>query len=116
MDAERNETGARDAGDDLERNFIDKVDIPGVQAEYDMVRRFIPEITVVDVNNAARAWIRDEDRVALITVPKKAGVAVPTEAQILAMFDRGSKTPVTAYTESVTDQPLVDRVPAPGKV
>ena len=116
MYAERNKTSSRDEVGELVRNFLDQEDIPGVQAEYDMVRRFVPEITVADVNNAGRAWIRDEDRVALITVPKKAGVAVPTEAQILAMFDRVSKVPVTAYTESVTDQPLLDRVPAPGKV
>lgn len=116
MYAERDKTSSAAEVGELVRNFLEQEDIPGVQAEYDMTRRFLPEITLADVNTIARDWIRDEDRVALITVPKKAGVAVPTEAQILAMFDRVSKAPVTAYTETTTDQPLIDRMPAPGKV
>jgi zinc protease len=81
-----------------------------------MTRRFLPEITLAEVNTIARDWIRDENRIALITVPKKPGVSVPTEAQILAMFDRVSKATVTAYTETVTDEPLLDRMPTAGKI
>ena len=116
MYAERNKTSSAAEVGELVRNFLEQEDIPGLQAEYDMVRRFIPEISLAEVNTIARDWIRDENRVALITVPKKAGVSVPTEAQVLAMFDRVSKATVTAYTETVTDEPLLDRVPTPGKI
>ena len=114
--AERNKTNSVDEVGELVRNFLDQEDIPGVQAEYDMVRRFIPEISLAEVNAIAHGWIRDDGRVALITVPKKAGVEIPTEAQILAMFDRVSKATVAAYTETATDQPLIDRMPAPGRI
>jgi zinc protease len=116
MYAERDKTSSAAEVGELVRNFLEQESIPGVQAEYDMVRRFIPEITLAEVNTIARDWIRDQDRVALITVPKKVGVSAPTETQILAMFDRVSKAPVTAYTETVTDEPLLDRMPVPGKV
>ncbi len=116
MYAERNKTSSAAEVGELVRNFLEQEDIPGLQAEYDMTRRFLPEITLAEVNTIARDWIRDENRIALITVPKKPGVSVPTEAQILAMFDRVSKATVTAYTETVTDEPLLDRMPTAGKI
>src|ERR1051326_6717534 len=68
------------------------------------------------VNKIARDWITDENRIALITGPRKAGVTLPTEAQILAVFDRAGKARVTVYTENVSDAPLMPKLPDPGKV
>jgi zinc protease len=116
MYAERNKTSSAAEVGELVRNFLEQEDIPGLQAEYDMTRRFLPEITLAEVNTIARDWIRDENRIALITLPKKPGVSVPAEAQILAMFDRVSKATVTAYTETITDEPLLDRMPTAGKI
>ena len=116
MYAERDKTSSAVRVDELVRNFLEDEDIPGTQAEYDMTRQMLPGITLAEVNAVAREWIRDQNRIALITVPKKPGVPVPTEMQILAMFDRASKATVTAYAETVSDEPLLSRMPTPGKV
>ena len=116
MYAERAKTPSGALVGELIRNFLQQEDIPGTQAEYDMVRAFVPGITLDEVNKIARDWITDENRIALITGPRKAGVSLPTEAQILAVFDRAGKAAVTAYTENVSDAPLMPKMPAPGKV
>jgi len=116
MYAERAKTPSGAMVGELIRNFLEQEDIPGLQAEYDMTRAFLPGITLDEVNKIARDWITDENRIALITGPRKAGVTLPTEAQILAVFDRAGKASVTAYTETVSDAPLMPKMPTPGKV
>ena len=116
MFAEREKTSSAARVGELVRNFLEDEDIPGTEAEYNLYRQFLPGVTLAEVNALAKGWITDTNQIALITTPKKAGVSVPTEAQILAVFDRASKATVTAYTETVNDAPLVTSLPAPGRV
>ena len=48
--------------------------------------RFLPEITLADVNSLARDWVPDRNRVVAVSAPKKAGVAVPDEAALAAVI------------------------------
>src|SRR6185437_13740241 len=61
-------------------------------------------------------WISDSNRVIIAESPIKAGVTVPTRADLLAAFGKAAKTQVTAYTENVSSAPLVANLPAPGKI
>lgn len=97
-------------------HFLSGDAIPGIEYEYDLVRRLLPTITLQDVNALAREWITDENRVIVAQAPQKEGVKVPTDAQLVAVFDRAESVPVTAYVESLSDDPLVERLPAPGRV
>ena len=116
MYAERDKTVSAAQVGELVRNFLVDEDIPGTTAEYELTRQFLPGITLDEVNALARNWITDENRIALITVPKKPGVTAPTEAQVLAIFERVATATVTAYTESVGSEPLLDPIPTPGRV
>src|SRR5680860_568241 len=39
------------------------------EKEYEMYTRFLPEITLAEVNSAAEDWIRDENRVVIVGAP-----------------------------------------------
>jgi len=114
--AERAKTSSAARVGELVRNFLVAEDIPGTEAEYNMTRQFVPGITLPEVNTLSRGWITDTNRIALIMAPRKAAAPLPTDAQILAVFDRAAKAPVTAYTETVSEAPLLERLPAPGRV
>ena len=116
MFAERAKTSSAVRVGELVRHFLENEDIPGTEAEYNMTKQLMPGITLGEVNTLARGWISDSNRVALVVSPRKAGITVPTEAQVLAAFDRAAKAPVTAYTETVSEAPLLERLPAPGRV
>ena len=116
MYAERAKTNSDQLVDELVRNFLEQEDIPGIDVEYRLTQQLLPTITVTDVNTLASKWITDENRIILVRAPLKSGVPVPTQAQILAVLDRANKAPVTAYTENVSDAPLVARMPTPGRV
>ena len=102
--------------DEYARNFLQKEPIPGIPYEFALHQRFVPEITLAEVNALAADWMPDRNRVVAVTAPRKAGRATPTEAQLAAAIAAGTKASVTAYVDTISSQPLLDPLPAPGKV
>jgi zinc protease len=101
---------------ELVGNFLEGEVIPGIEFEYRLANQLLPTITLAEVNAIASDWITDENRVIWVNAPRKAGVPVPTAAQILAVIDRASKATVTPWVETLTDAPLLARRPTPGRV
>ncbi len=97
-------------------NYLHDSPAPGVEWEYRMVQQLLPTITLAEINTLARSWISDQNRLIIVQAPDKPGVKVPTQAEILAVFDRASKGTLTAYTEALTSDPLMEREPMAGKV
>jgi zinc protease len=97
-------------------HFLNGEAIPGIEYEYTLAQRLLPGITLADVNTLARNWITDENRIILVQAPQKPDVKVPTEAELLAVFERAGRAPVVAWTEAVSDEPLLERTPAPGSI
>ena len=97
-------------------HFLDQEVVPGPEIAYRLAQQLLPTITLDEVNALARRWITDENRVIVVRSPEKPGVKVPTEAEVLAALDRAAKTPVVAYTENLSTEPLIARLPAPGRV
>ena len=114
--AEREKTVSGSFVDEYIGNFLDGEAIPGIEYEYQLTQQLMPTITLQDVNRLAREWITDENRVIIAQAPIKDGVPVPTEAELLAVFDKAAKATVVAWTETLSDAPLLPSVPAPGRV
>ena len=58
----------------------------------------------------------DRNRVVAVTAPQKAGVTVPDEAKLSAIISGGSGTGLTAYVDTVSSKPLLDKPPTPGRI
>jgi len=114
--AEREKTNSGAYVGEYINNFLVGEPIPGVAYEYDLAKALVPGITLAEVNALGRAWITDTNRVILATAPDKPGIAAPTPAALLAVFDRVRHAPVAAYADTVSDAPLVAKLPPPGKV
>ena len=113
---ERDKTLSAALVNELVGNFLQDEAIPGIEYEYRLAQQLLPTITLADVNTLARKWITDENRVIIVQAPEKAGVKVPTEAELLAVFERAARLPIVAYAETVSDQPLIEKLPTPGRV
>ena len=51
--------------DEYARNFLQKEPIPGIGYEYALHQRFVPEITLAEVNALANDWMPDRNRVVV---------------------------------------------------
>jgi len=98
------------------QHFLTGEPAPGIAFELQQAQRLLPTIRLEDVDAVARAWLSDRNRVVLVNAPERPGVEVPTEEQILAVFDAVRAAPLTAYREVVADAPLVPRVPEPAAI
>ncbi len=98
------------------RNFENGEVIPGIEFEYNFYKQLAPNVPLEAINKYASSLISDKNIVITVTGPQKDGLTYPTKDEILASFDKVSKENITAYTETVSNDPLVAKLPKPGKI
>ena len=114
---EKESEDSGDLADEYIRAFTQAEPIPGIVGEYGLNERFLPELTLAEINALAKTWIADRSRAVLVGAPRKPGVPVPDEAKLAAVIKAaGGGGSLTAYVDSVDNRPLLDPLPAPGKI
>lgn len=113
---ERDKTESRVYAAEYIRNFLTAEPIPGIEYEYQLYQKFIPAITLEEVNRQAGELLTDHNRVVLVNMPEKEGVAVPSEAELQAVFQKAARVTVTPYLDQVSEAPLLPASPLPGKI
>jgi zinc protease len=98
------------------RNFMQQEPIPGIAYENGLVQRFLPEITLADVNSLASSWVADRNRVVVVSAPQKPGSTVPDEAKLAAVIKSAGGAGLTAYVDTVSSKPLLEAMPKPGAI
>ena len=105
--AEREKTRSESYAQEYVSHFLNGDPIPSIATEFELTRALVPGIAVEEVNALAREWLVDQNRVVMVSSPEKAGVTVPDERSLLAIFDRMEGKEVTAYRDAVSDAPLL---------
>ena len=93
------------------RAFLDGESIPGIEYEFELYKRFVPEITLDEVDQVGQDWIHDTNRIVLVSGPEKEGLTMPGEEELMAVLAAGSEAEITAYVDTVSDQPLLAEMP-----
>lgn len=97
-------------------HFTDGGYIPGIEMEYTLINQIAPSIPVEQVNQYIQDMIGDKNIVISLTGPSKAGLTYPTEDELLRTFLKAQKIEVEPYKETVSNEPLIPTLPAPGKI
>lgn len=115
--SERDKTPSASYVDEYVRHFLEGEVIPGIGFEYELYKRYVPSITLAEVNALPAQWITDgKNMVAMLLLPEKEGVKQPTADDVLAMINNAQAMEVTAFVDDVTDAPLMAQKPVAGKV
>ena len=96
--------------------FLSGEAIPGIEWSWEYVQKVLPKISLKEVNKLAKELIIDENRVVIITGPEKEGLVYPTDVQLAEIADNVKTTEIAAYSEEVTDVPLVTGLIKPGQI
>ncbi len=97
-------------------NFLENEPVPGAEFDYKFTQEELPGISLDEMNQLAKNWITDENRVVVITGPEKEDVAIPTSEEVLATINKADNTEVEAYVDKFVDRPLVEEVPQAGTI
>jgi zinc protease len=98
------------------RNFLDGESLPTAADEYGLMQRFLPQITLDEVNRLARQWFPEGNSDVVISAPEKNGVTVPDEARLAAVIKAAPSKDLKPYVDSVGTATLLDSPPSPGSV
>jgi zinc protease len=116
MAKESDKTESESYADEFVRNYMDKECIPGIQKEFEIVREYLPEISLDELNSTGKTWTTDENMASLVTAQEKEGVDVPTADQIKEIISSVKSKKIEAYIDDVTDVPLLAATPIATKV
>jgi zinc protease len=98
------------------RNFLLGESLPTAADEYALYQRFLPQITIDEVNKLAKEWFPENNRLVIASAPEKAGLVIPDEAKLAAVIKAVPTKTLTAYVDTVGAAVLLDSMPAPGAV
>ena len=114
--AEREKTNSNVYAESYVSSFLSGEPATSIGYGLDAVKRFLPGITLAEVNRLAGEWMTDKNRVLATTSPDKPGIVNPTRAELLLAFNAVKKADIAAYTESAQSTQLVEKEPAGGSV
>ncbi len=98
------------------RNFLNQDPIPGIEWEYELHKKYLPSVTLDQVNNILKNYIKDDSRVIVVTGPKKENAVLPTDAQLLAIVDDVKNAQLKPYEDKAAIKTLVEPFKSNGKI
>ncbi len=117
---ERATTESRRFASELVSLFLEDEPAPGIEREYALAQTLLPTVSLAELDALAEQVVGEQNRVVLVSAPEADGVAVPTEAELAAVFEavekRLDRQGIEPYTETLSAEPLVPSPPAPGTV
>ena len=114
LEKENTESGSR--ADEYVRNFLDNESLPSADDEYALHKRFLPGITLEEINKLAKEWFPDKNRMVVVEAPEKAGLTIPDQAKLAAVIKSAATKDLKAYVDNVSTAALMESAPAAGTV
>jgi zinc protease len=102
--------------DEYTRNFLQAEALPTIWQELAFHRRFLPEITLAEINALVNDWFPDRNRLVVVEAPDAPGVVLPTQAQLAEVVKTASARRPEAYVDTLTRQTLMDAPPQRGTI
>jgi zinc protease len=113
---ERDKVKSRSFASEYVRNFFTAEAAPGIAGELELAKRYVPGISLEEVNALADTWLEDGSRVIAVSGPEKAGLEPPSESAIAAVVAGIDAATIEPYDDRVSDQPLMASVPPEAEI
>lgn len=113
---ERNNTRNGSYGKELIRHFVDNEPAPGIEAEYELLKNVLPSLPVEAINQMLPALLTKENEVIVVSLPETEGMTVPQQEAMVGAIANAIDAEYEAKVEEVITEPLIAKLPKPGKV
>lgn len=97
-------------------HFLQDEPLFGASKERELVKEFLPNITLEEVNALAKEWMLEENRALILTAPDKASIKMPSEAELRKVLDEAKGMKVEPYKDKFLDMPLLEKKPTAGTI
>jgi len=97
-------------------HFLEGDAIPSIDYVYYTAKDILPSIELEDVNALSKKLIRDNNRVITASSPENDDVSIPSEKNLVDIFNKVMTMNIEPYIDAVSNEPLVSSLSPPGKV
>lgn len=112
----RNKTNTSQLGQEYIRAFINNEPIPGIEYEYEFVKKIMPTIDLASIDKYVKGVLTDKNIAISISGPEKDGLVYLSETEVLSVIGNSKKETIEAYTEKEISTTLIAELPKPGKI
>ena len=89
------------------KHFLESAPYLSPKAYHDLVQKYVPVITLDEVNQRSE-WFTKDNRVVIITAPENETVNLPTNSEVLSVFEQVEEEKLEDYSETIQEGPLLD--------
>jgi zinc protease len=114
--SEKDKTESSQMIDEFVGNYLDNSPIPSIEDQYSLLKKYLPLITLEEINKYSGELLVKDNRVIMVNVPEKPGVKIPDEKELAAVLENVSSEKIIPYVDNASVQPLVKNVPAAGTI
>ena len=102
--------------DEYTRNFLQGEALPTIWQELAFHRRFVPNITLAEVNALAADWFPDRNKLVVVSAPDAAGVDAAHQAQLATVVRTAAAKRLQPYVDAASARALMDAPPPRGTI
>jgi zinc protease len=103
---ERDKTESENYVWEYQSHFLQNLPAPGIEWTYATFQKLIPTITIEETNSLIDKYIKEDNRVIILTGPEKEGMVKPTEQEVLNSIKVDQST-IVAYVDEAVSESLL---------
>ena len=96
-------------------NYLEQRPIPSPKFEYEFLQKALPMIDLNFINKTAQSWITSENRVAILTAVEKETIKLPTEKDLITIWNNAPRGNIKPYEEKEIASSLIEEANIPKK-
>ena len=100
---------------EYQANFLEKEPAPGIEWTYQTMKQVLPLIDLKDVNSLIKEYLKDDNRVVVLTGPEKEGLKKITEQEVLDAL-KVNVNALTPYQDEAIAVSLIRKEVKPGVI
>lgn len=112
---ERDKKYSKGIVDLIQSHVLTQEILPTIEWKYEIIQQILPQITLEEVNNLMKNYIKDDNRVIILTSPEKEGLQKVTEQEVLESL-KINPDEITPYDEKIIAKSLLRNEPSAGTI
>ncbi|RPJ05333.1 MAG: insulinase family protein, partial [Spirochaetaceae bacterium] len=98
------------------RNYMEGEAAPGIEKETELYKKFVPEITLAEINSLLKDFFPEQNRVLLVAMPDSPDLKKPSLQELTESFRIVKNMTLSAWVDDAVNSPLLPTTPAPGRI
>ncbi len=113
---ERDKTESKQFAQEYYQHFMDGTFYPGIESEKALYDKFVPEITLGEINGMMKELNNTDAVVVTFDALDSPEIKVPTENELKLLYGMAKQIKYDPYVDKAVTKPLMAKIPTPGKV